>query len=675
MNERTDRNDPLVSVVIPTYRRPDLLRRAVASVLEQTHDNLELFVMVDGDEESGPLLEGIEDVRLQIVRIGKSVGAAVARNLGAERSSGEWIAFLDDDDEWLPQKLEMQLGEARRSGANVLACRATALTPKGAYVWPRRLPSANEPFADYLFVRSGLFQGEALFQTSTMVVARPIFEKVRFDPELRRHQDWDWVLRAVAEDDVRLVYLAEELVVLHVEERRSSISKGTAWRDSLMWARASRRFFTDTAFASFLLVTVGPTAAASGERRAFFSLLTAAIREGSPRPIDLVLYLGMWLVPVSLRRSIRRMLTRSKASQSAKQANVIVQFMTQEEAGGAQRVAVNLGQLLSERGYETSIIAFYLKRSAFESGTIRHLTEGKPRPASVPSLFFKLVKTLRAERPFSLIAHTHYANIIGCLAAALARVPQRVAVHHLPMDTNSRVVQRLDALLGTLGVYTHVVCVSEAIATSLRTYPDGYRQKVRVIYNGLAKSEHADPLPVLNRPENTRLLVNVGRLSAQKNQSRLLSALKDLPNCSLAIAGEGELRADLEEQIRELDLGTRVTLLGEVKPSVIRGLIEAADLFVFPSLAEGMPLALLEAMGYGAAVVASSIAANTEVLGPRGEYVDPVSVDGLADSLRAVLDDPGRITQLREVSRSRGEAFTLKAFADGYDSLLKEQSV
>src|SRR5262249_36131121 len=99
-----------VSVVIPTRNRAALLRRAIDSVLAQTSANLEIIVVLDGpDRDSELLLKNHTDDRVRHIVCAEACGGAEARNIGVRAGTGEYIAFLDDDDEWLPTKLEEQL--------------------------------------------------------------------------------------------------------------------------------------------------------------------------------------------------------------------------------------------------------------------------------------------------------------------------------------------------------------------------------------------------------------------------------------------------------------------------------------------------------------------------------------------------------------------------------------
>src|SRR5579871_5746785 len=104
--------NPEVSVVIPTRNRPEAVVRAVESALAQTVRDLEVTVVIDGPNEATALaLARLQerDTRLHVIELERNVGACAARNRGIEASKGRWIALLDDDDEWLQNKLEKQL--------------------------------------------------------------------------------------------------------------------------------------------------------------------------------------------------------------------------------------------------------------------------------------------------------------------------------------------------------------------------------------------------------------------------------------------------------------------------------------------------------------------------------------------------------------------------------------
>lgn len=301
-----------VSVVIPTRGRPHLVGRAVASALAQTMTELEVVVVVDGpDEETGSVLAAIGDPRVRVIVEPVSVGASAARNVGIRAAAGTWVALLDDDDVWLPAKLERQLAAMADAGVAepIAFCPVVVRTPDGDHAWRSRPPRSGEPVSEYLFVRRSLRVGEGTVGTSTIVARRALALAVPFDPDVRRYQDADWLLRAAA-TGASLVYCPERLSVWTAPTDGTSITATYAsdWRYAVGWIRERRQLVTARAYAAFLLVRVAALAAAAGEWSAVPVLWREAHRHGSPGPADIALFAGRWVVPAGLRTGLRRRL-------------------------------------------------------------------------------------------------------------------------------------------------------------------------------------------------------------------------------------------------------------------------------------------------------------------------------------------------------------------------------
>lgn len=302
-----------VSVVIPTRERPAMVLAAVHSALAQTCAPREVIVVIDGPESCGhggtpAMLAGLNDERLRVVALPGSVGGAEARNIGVSLARGEWIAFLDDDDLWLPGKLAVQLAYAGALPAGeepVLSCRVLARSPEWEEVWPRHCYQPGQHLAEYLFCRRGWRYGSALLQTSTLLARRALLLRVPFTPGLRKHQDWDWLLRVAADPSVAIHCVGTEpLAIFHVEGDRTSVSRSRDWRASLAWARERRMYYTGRAFRSFLMTECA--AQAQGEPWLDrWALLVAIFRSGLPRGGDLLRAAVFLLIPQTTRRRLR----------------------------------------------------------------------------------------------------------------------------------------------------------------------------------------------------------------------------------------------------------------------------------------------------------------------------------------------------------------------------------
>jgi glycosyltransferase involved in cell wall biosynthesis len=244
----------LVSVVVPTLDRPKLLLRAIDSVLRQTHQEIELIVVVDRpDPGTISAVRSRDDPRLQLLVTPHPLTAAGARNAGADHATGEWVAFLDDDDEWLPNKLERQIAFASGRAPALVSCLNRVVTSTATFVWPQVIYDNSGPIDEYLFNRRSPFTACSFIQTSSFLLPRRLFDKVRFNVE-SAHDDWEFVLRLSKQAGARIETVPEVLVVLYFEENRPSLTTRTwSWSHSLRWLDSIRPIITRRAYSGFCL--------------------------------------------------------------------------------------------------------------------------------------------------------------------------------------------------------------------------------------------------------------------------------------------------------------------------------------------------------------------------------------------------------------------------------------
>ena len=186
---------PLVSVVIPAYNAAGFVRRAVDSVLAQTFADFELLVVDDGSTDgTREVLAGYGD-RLRVLAQPNG-GPAAARNQGLHHAQGEYVAFLDADDHWLPQKLSRQLQlMSTRPEVGFCSTATSVVTDSGAPagVWP--CGTGAEPMPDLLFIRSAAISGS----TSGVLARRALLLQAGgFDESLRGFEDPDLWIRLSA---------------------------------------------------------------------------------------------------------------------------------------------------------------------------------------------------------------------------------------------------------------------------------------------------------------------------------------------------------------------------------------------------------------------------------------------------------------------------------------------
>ncbi|MDS0277673.1 glycosyltransferase [Halomicroarcula sp. S1AR25-4] len=212
---------PRVSVVIPAYERGHLVGRAIDSALVQTVEDLEVVVVDDGStDDTRAVVEGYDD-RVRYLAHETNRGVSAARNTGVEAARGQYVAFLDSDDEWLPRKLERQLAavESRGEGWVGAYCdlRTAGLSPLGrlAAVVSDRLFRSSAPREGGRELATSLLAMQVFMGPgSTLVVERAVLEAAGgFDESLSIYEDWDLVLRVLAAGN--LAYVDEPLAVTH----------------------------------------------------------------------------------------------------------------------------------------------------------------------------------------------------------------------------------------------------------------------------------------------------------------------------------------------------------------------------------------------------------------------------------------------------------------------------
>jgi glycosyltransferase involved in cell wall biosynthesis len=199
-----------ISVIIPLYNRREEIGRAVASALRQSHAPYEIVVVDDAScDGSAAAVAVLGDKRVRLVRHERNRGAAAARNTGIAAAEGEWIALLDSDDEWEPDKLARQIA-AVRAASDRPAASVTGYVIRDYRTGEERafVPRSADATLD------ALVWGCPLGVGSTLLARRAVFAEIgAFDPDLPRLEDWEWLLRYLPAH--RLDVVADPLTVVH----------------------------------------------------------------------------------------------------------------------------------------------------------------------------------------------------------------------------------------------------------------------------------------------------------------------------------------------------------------------------------------------------------------------------------------------------------------------------
>ncbi|TFV58187.1 glycosyltransferase family 2 protein [Mycobacterium sp. PS03-16] len=244
---------PLFSVVIPCFNRSAEVKDTLESVRAQTFHGFECIVVDDGSRDAPELratVESLDDARFRYF-YQTNQGGGAARNTGITLARGRYIAFLDSDDVFLPQKLERVHSFLTQTACDAVYSRAYVDRgiPGSLWVKPDRGIRCDEDMGEYLFVSN------QVVQTSTIVVATAIAKKVMFDPTLRKGQDLDFCVRAHAAD-VRFTMIEEPLIIWRDVTEIGRTSRHAGASGLLSWLNRNKLLLTRKAFFGYRATVV-----------------------------------------------------------------------------------------------------------------------------------------------------------------------------------------------------------------------------------------------------------------------------------------------------------------------------------------------------------------------------------------------------------------------------------
>jgi glycosyltransferase involved in cell wall biosynthesis len=346
--------------------------------------------------------------------------------------------------------------------------------------------------------------------------------------------------------------------------------------------------------------------------------------------------------------------------------------------GGAEMIVSRLAGALDRSRFRSVVCLYWpgwLKEQCERQGIETHVLE-------IGGMFdFGWVRNacrlVRREGISLIHAHEFTGNTYGSLVAKLAGVPLVATVHgksYYSEQCKRRLAYRAVSRVATM------VAVSEDLKRFITGTVGVPAGRIKVIYNGqeilpqIRQEEKARLRGEFGLGENESVVGVVGSLYPVKGHEYLLAAvpqvLKTHPRTKFLIVGRGDLDAPLKEEVKRAGLEKQVRFLGFRED--VAALLSLMDIFVLPSLSEGLSIALLEAMAAGIPVVATNVGGNPELVvdGETGYSVPPRDADALAAKLRLLLGDKCLAKKLGENGQKRvQQKFSLQAMADNYQEL------
>lgn len=335
------------------------------------------------------------------------------------------------------------------------------------------------------------------------------------------------------------------------------------------------------------------------------------------------------------------------------------------ERAGSQKIVLVLAGYLAKMGCDVTLCFFYDK-----SGTlpelegrvpfrIVNLNAKRPGARCVSGVWHALRANLQLYSLLcklqidTIITFTHYSNILGVIWAYLARVPVRIASQRNTLSEFPLWFLKLDALIANSLLVDKMISVSEHTSQFCINVEGIHPNKIVTIPNGLNTDNFAHlPLPddavmrlkqQIGISPTAMVVMTVARLHPQKGHRYLILAapliLEACPDTVFVFVGEGELRVELEDRIRSQNIDAHFRLIGA--RADVADLLGMADLFVLPSISEGMPNVLLEAMAARLPIVATSVDGTVEIVetDSTGILVENRNSQALAAAVSKLLQD------------------------------------
>ena len=367
----------------------------------------------------------------------------------------------------------------------------------------------------------------------------------------------------------------------------------------------------------------------------------------------------------------------------------VLYLITELDAGGAQTALYRLLKHADQTRIKPVAACFY-NGDKLMANKIRQL--GAPVVDLQMTTFWRidalwrLYKLLRRERPSILHSCLFHANFLGRIVGQLARVPV-IITSRRNVEIGGPWRERLKRWTVSLDDKIVAVCAAARQAEIERA--GAPPEKVVTIYNGIEPNDYTvNARQTIRRefdvPPSAKLLGTVGRMHPQKGHVYLLTALRRVrerfPDARLLVVGDGRLRAQLQSQVHEQQLEDGVTFTGV--RSDIPEILSALDLFVLPSLWEGLPNVILEAMAAGLPVVATAVGGAPELVadGQTGLLVPPAQAEALEQAIMQMLENPAQAKNMGQAGHERvlthfSLAQTVAATTALYDELLTAAGV
>ena len=379
-------------------------------------------------------------------------------------------------------------------------------------------------------------------------------------------------------------------------------------------------------------------------------------------------------------------------------------LITQMELAGAQKAMFELANGLNKYGYKIILVTMYDKKKYLHYFEKRYgitITNLNMKSTVETNIFIKgrnfirgliqMYNLLRNCNPQVIQTFSLYSNIIGAVIAWLANVPIRVTSQRASLKGYPKWLLWLDRSVENSFLVHKMVAVSDGTRRYSISEGGINSNKLITIQNGIDIDQYSKDLSFKDRSvlqkelqldTDSMVVLTVARFQPQKGHKYLVEAIpkivREFPRTIFLFVGEGELTEEIKLQVERSKLTNYIRFLGVRRD--IPKLLAFSDIFVLPSLWEGMPNSILEAMSAGVPVIASNVDGIPEIIrdGENGLLVPPADSFALGNAIRRLLKDEGLCKSFAEVAKLKVEQkfhrnLNTKLFVNLYEVLISKQ--
>lgn len=352
----------------------------------------------------------------------------------------------------------------------------------------------------------------------------------------------------------------------------------------------------------------------------------------------------------------------------------VIQIMPEFGLAGAETMCENLSYELMRQGDDVMIISLYEYHSAIterlEKKGIKVFYLDK-KPGLDFSMIVKMIKIFKSEKPD--VIHTHrYVMQYAIPAAIIAGVKHRVhTVHNIAQKENTNVARKVNNLFYKFAHVIPVALSKEVQKTIVEEYHIDSKN-IPVILNGIDLSKC---IVKTNYEVNDYFnILHIGRFSEQKNHIGLIEAfsifVKKHPNAILSLIGDGEKKEEIQQLVIEKGISDKVKFLG-IKSNVY-SYLNKADVFILPSIYEGVPMTLIEAMGTGLPIIATAVGGVPDMLRNDEEgLLVSADVTKISNALTIMAQSYEKRKRFGVNAKSRSLLFSSKHMTEKYKEVYR----